>query len=73
MDALTHARTHSVRNSRHMQHLTPISRTPLVAQEGNTSGLEQVILLLMTVIFQDWDNFLPVLQNLEKFYSKTPD
>ena len=56
-----------------MQHLTPISRTPLVAQEGNTSGLEQVILLLMTVIFQDWDNFLPVLQNLEKFYSKTPD
>ena len=55
-----------------MTHIRPISRPPSPAQEGNVTALESIILLLMSVIFQDWDNFGPVIQNLRKFYSKTP-
>jgi hypothetical protein len=56
-----------------MHHIAPISRPPVLAQDGNTSGLEQIVLLLVTVIFQDWDNFPGVIQNLQKFYAKTPE
>ncbi|MBI2432240.1 MAG: hypothetical protein HYV26_05160 [Candidatus Hydrogenedentes bacterium] len=55
-----------------MTHIRPISRPPLLAQEGQLTPAETVILLLLTVIFQDWDNFAVVIRNLEKFYSKTP-
>ena len=57
---------------RSMKHVKPISRRPLPAQEGQTTLLETAIIILLTAIFQDWDNFVPVIQNLQKFYSKTP-
>lgn len=34
--------------------------------------LETVIIVLLSVFFRTWDNFMPVLQGLQKFYSKTP-
>jgi len=55
-----------------MTHLHLITRPPAPAQEGNVTPLESIIIALVSVIFQDWDNFQGVLQNLRKFYSKTP-
>lgn len=53
-----------------MKHLTVISRASLPAG-GEMTALEQIILLLLGVYFQGWDNFATVLQNLTKFYQKT--
>jgi len=53
-----------------MKHVKTISRVSMPAQ-GETTVLESVILLLLTVFFSSWDNFRPVLQNLTKFYQKT--
>lgn len=39
---------------------------------GATDAIESVIVLLVTVFFRDWDNFQTVIQNLSKYYSKTP-
>jgi len=55
-----------------MHHVKPMTRVPAPAQ-GVTTPLESVILLLITVVFQDWDNFPQVIQNLQKFYAKTPN
>jgi len=55
-----------------MRHIRPISTAPQPAQQGQVTFGEQIILLLLTVFFQDWDNFPQVIQNLQKFYSKTP-
>lgn len=55
-----------------MRHLRPITAAPLPAVEGRITPAEQLILLLLSVFFQDWDNFPQVIQNLQKFYSKTP-
>jgi hypothetical protein len=55
-----------------MSHIRSISRAPQLAQ-GGTSPLETIIILLTTVIFQDWDNFPQVIQQLSKFYAKTPN
>ncbi len=54
-----------------MVHLKPISRTTTV-QTGTTDAVESVILLLMAIIFKDWDNFAQVAQNLQKYFAKTP-
>jgi len=55
-----------------MSHLRLISRTPSPAQQKATDIYETLILYLMAIIFQDWDNFQQVIQNLSKYYSKTP-
>ena len=55
-----------------MNHIRPISSVPRTAQVGRITAVEQLILLLLAIFFQDWDNFAPVIQNLSKFYSKTP-
>ncbi len=54
-----------------MKHIAPITSLPSRAQ-GSTSPIEGAILLLITIFFQDWDNFEQVIQNLSKYYSKTP-
>lgn len=56
-----------------MTHVRCVTRAPKPAQEGVTTPLETVIILLVSVIFQDWDNFPQVIQQLSKFYAKTPD
>lgn len=40
---------------------------------GNTSIGEQVILLVLTIFFSDWENYPTVIQNLQKYYQKTPN
>lgn len=53
-------------------HTRPISRLPHPGQQGQTTAIESVIILLVTLFFRDWDNFQSVIQNLSKYYSKTP-
>ena len=55
-----------------MRHVKTISCAPAAAQEGQLDMTENIIIILLTVIFQGWDNFQPVIQNLQSFYSKTP-
>jgi hypothetical protein len=55
-----------------MKHLACVSRRPSPAQIGVTTPIETIILLLVTVLFRDWDNFPQVIQNLQKYYAKTP-
>ena len=54
-----------------MTHIKPISRTTTDVALADTSLAESIIMLLMAVIFKDWDNFSSVYQNLQKYYSKT--
>lgn len=54
-----------------MAHLRNISRSPSPAQQG-TSIVETAIIFLLTIFFQDWDNYPTVVQNLQKYFSKTP-
>jgi len=62
-----------------MKHLSTVSRKPGLALIGgigggsNTTIGEQLVILLMTVFFNDWENFSAVIQNLQKYYQKTPD
>lgn len=57
-----------------MKHLRTLTKIPAPAQFSDPStgidGLEQIILLLFSVFFNDWDNFSSVYQNLQKFYRK---
>ena len=53
-----------------MKHLKVISRAQIALPQG-TSLLETILIVLLTIFFSDWDNFIPVIQNLEKFYGKT--
>ena len=53
-----------------MKHLSTISRVSMPAQ-GETTALESIILLLVSVFFYDWQNYQSVVQNLSKFYRKT--
>ncbi|NIA15036.1 MAG: hypothetical protein GWP08_13265 [Nitrospiraceae bacterium] len=53
-----------------MRHVKTISRTSTPAV-GATTGVEQLILLILGVFFRDWDNGPQVIQNLTSFYSKT--
>jgi hypothetical protein len=50
-------------------HTRVITRAP---HPGQTDIAETAIIFLLTIFFRGWDNFQPVLQNLSKFYSKTP-
>ncbi|MBI2425760.1 MAG: hypothetical protein HYV27_23245 [Candidatus Hydrogenedentes bacterium] len=50
-------------------HLKSVSRTPVPAQ---TDAGESLIITLFSILFQDWDNFPQVIQDLSKFFSKTP-
>lgn len=54
-----------------MKHVQPITSVPLKAQ-GVTTPIESVILLLFTIFFSTYENFPSVIQNLQKFYAKTP-
>lgn len=63
----THKRKHSI-----MKHLHTISQKPHPAQTGVTTPLETIIILLMSTIFQGWDNLGPAISGLQKFYRKTP-
>ena len=56
-----------------MKHLRPVSRMPHPAQSGNLSIPENIIILVMSIIFQGWDNVGPAISGLSKFYQKTPD
>jgi len=55
-----------------MAHLKYVSHTPTLAQQGDTTPIETIILTLLSVFFIEWDNYNVVIQNLQKFYSKTP-
>jgi hypothetical protein len=56
-----------------MKHLQTISRMPQPAQDGNFSIAENIIVVLMSIFFQGWDNFNAAISGLRKFYQKTPD
>ena len=51
-----------------MKHIRTMSQTPSPAQ--NFAGVETGIILILTLIFQDWDNFPSVISNLQKAFSK---
>ncbi len=55
-----------------MAHVKLISRGKMPVAPGATDVWETIILLLMSIIFRDWDNFPQVIQNLQKYYAKTP-
>jgi len=44
----------------------------MAGQSGQTTAIESIIILLLTVFFRTWDNFPTVVQNLSKYYAKTP-
>ena len=52
-----------------MKHVRLVSRAPAV---GQLSAIEQLIITLFTFYFSDWDNFPVVIQNLQKYFTKTP-
>ncbi|HOZ46477.1 MAG TPA: hypothetical protein PLO37_05845 [Candidatus Hydrogenedentes bacterium] len=54
-----------------MKHLKQISLFSGDSDYGETTFLEQMILLLFAAYFADWQNFSSVYQNLQKFYAKT--
>jgi hypothetical protein len=59
-----------------MKHIGRISRMPARAQfDGGSTGdlepAEQLVILLFAAFFQDWINLPTVVQNLQKYYSKT--
>lgn len=60
------------KKGRGMVHLRALTRIPVPAEQGSMDPLETVIIVLLSVFFRTWDNFMPVLQGLQKFYSKTP-
>lgn len=51
-----------------MKHVRPMSQMPLEAQDF--PGVETAIVVVLTVLFQGWDNFPSVIQNLQKFFAK---
>ena len=50
-------------------HTRAITRAP---ELGQTDIAESIVILLVTIIFRGWDNYQTVIQNLSKYYSKTP-
>ncbi len=53
-----------------MTHLKQVSRYHMPAM-GETDSTESLVLLLLGIVFGNWVNLQPVLQNLGKFYEKT--
>lgn len=56
-----------------MSHLRTLSRRPQFAQEGVTTPLESAVIFFLTIFFGDWINAPTVIQNLTRFYAKTPE
>jgi len=54
-----------------MKHIHVISRASIFNGTGGLDPIESVIILLMSVFFNSWDNFSSVVQNLQKYYRKT--
>lgn len=57
-----------------MKHIRIVSRASSIFDGlggGSYSIAETVILALVTVFFNSWDNFSNVISNLQKFYRKT--
>lgn len=62
-----------------MKHIHTVSRKPSLAQlpglgtpgTGGINPFESIILILLTIFFSSYRNFPEVIQNLQKFYSKT--
>jgi hypothetical protein len=54
-----------------MKHLKQFSLGGSNYESGDTTPLEQLIIVVLSVYFNDWANFSSVIQNLSKFYSKT--
>ena len=55
-----------------MIHLKCVSRPPRRADNKTLTMLEQIIVIVFSTFFSDWDNASSVVSNLEKYYSKTP-
>jgi hypothetical protein len=57
-----------------MRHVSPVSRLrrPAPAQQGVTTPIETLIILIFSTYFLDWDNGQTVIQNLAKYFGKTP-
>ena len=53
-----------------MKHVKPIS-VAFDSNGGETTLLEQVILLLLGIYFSNWENYSAVIRNLQKYYAKT--
>ena len=56
-----------------MSHLRTLSRRPGLAQQGVTTPQESAVILFLTIFFGDWINGPTVIQNLTRFYAKTPE
>lgn len=61
-----------------MKHIQSVSRTPSLAQlpgfggdGGGINPFESIVLILLTIFFSSYRNFPEVIQNLQKFFSKT--
>jgi hypothetical protein len=61
-----------------MKHLHTVSRTPSLAQlpgfgqpGSGINPIESMILIFLTIFFSSYRNFPEVIQNLQKYYSKT--
>jgi hypothetical protein len=55
-----------------MKHVRPLGLSPEVAQIGQVSLLEQLVLLVLPIVYEGNTNLQAVLQNLQKYYQKTP-
>ena len=53
-----------------MKHLKRVS-VARADNGGSITPVEQAILLLLTLFFNDWTNFYPVIENVQKLYRKT--
>jgi len=51
-----------------VKHVHPISRIPSKAQ--GVDFVESLVLIIFTVLFQDFDNFPSIIQSLQKTFSK---
>jgi len=56
-----------------MPHIRTVSRNlPRTAEQGRINFVEQLVLTVFGLFFSDYSNYPVVIQNLRKFYSKTP-
>lgn len=54
-----------------MHHIRPISARPGLAQ-GALTPVEQLIVVVLSILYADNPNASQVISNLEKYYRKTP-
>ena len=53
-----------------MKHVHPMSRRRVPAK-AELSAFEEIIILVLGVYFRDWTNYSTVIEDLEKYYTKT--